>query len=70
MTGSPVLTPMPYKDSPVAQRNASDLRMIAAPHASDSLANVFRSAFGPCRDLPDDFTAMLAQIDRKTTDPH
>ncbi|MFA5963990.1 MAG: hypothetical protein WC804_08240 [Sphingomonas sp.] len=70
MTGSLVLPPMPYKDLPVAQRTASDFRMVAAPHASDSLAKVFRSAFGPCGDMPDDFAAMLAQIDHKTTDPH
>jgi hypothetical protein len=66
MTSSVVLPGMPYNDVPVAQRSTSDLRTIAAPHASDSLSRVFRSAFGTCGDLPDDFTVLLAQIDRGT----
>jgi hypothetical protein len=38
--------------------------MIAAPHASDVMAAVFRAAFGPAGEAPEDFGALLARLDR------
>jgi hypothetical protein len=53
-------------DNSLASRSvAPDPRVIAAPQASDALAGVFRAAFGPTDDTPDDFRTLLAQLDRE-----
>jgi len=51
-------------NSPATRSASPDPGMIAAPQASDALAGVFRAAFGPTDDTPDDFRALLARIDR------
>jgi hypothetical protein len=38
-------------------------RAIAAPCASDALTGVFRAAFGPTDDTPDDLRALLVRLD-------
>jgi hypothetical protein len=54
---TPTSTPAPRSAAP-------DPRVIAAPRASDVLAGVFRAAFSATDDTPDDFRALLAQLDR------
>ncbi|MDH7971364.1 hypothetical protein QH494_04155 [Sphingomonas sp. AR_OL41] len=58
---------MPQEEFPAALCSAPDLRTIAAPHASDAFSRVFRTAFAASDDLPDDFTVILAQLDRATS---
>ena len=50
--------------SPATRPTAPAPRVIAAPQASDALAGVFRAAFGPTDETPDDFRMLLAQLDR------
>lgn len=49
---------------PATRSAAPDPRVIGAPQASDALAGVFRAAFGATSDTPDDFSTLLAQLDR------
>jgi hypothetical protein len=51
-------------NGPASRSIATDPRIIAAPRASDALAGVFRTAFGPTDETPDDFRAILARLDR------
>jgi hypothetical protein len=57
-------------DNNTASRSVADPRIIAAPQASDALAGVFRTAFGATADLPDDFRAILARLDRDERAKH
>jgi len=54
---------MKLDNSHATRSVAPDPGMIAAPHASDALASVFRTAFATSGDLPDDFRAILARLD-------
>ena len=54
---------MTPNNSPAPRSAALDPGAIAAPRASDVLAGAFRAAFGATDDTPDDFRALLAQLD-------
>jgi len=64
MAASAVQYVMAPENNPAARFKTRDPGAIAAPHASDALAGVFRTAFAASADLPDDFRAILAQLDR------
>lgn len=52
---------------PPSPSGAPSQRIVAAPHAGDVLAGVFRTAFGGADEVPDDFRAILARLDRCET---
>lgn len=55
---------MTLQNRPPPRSIAGDPGIIAAPRTSDALAGVFRAAFGATGEVPDDFRAILARLDR------
>ncbi len=55
---------------PASRSGAPRQGIIAAPHAGDVLAGVFRTAFAATDEVPDDFRAILARLDRCETGRH